>query len=149
MAAAEDTHCPKIYVPFEEVSLNFCRLFIQKESINDVTLIWVFFLLQEVILIVIFVIEYVVRLWAAGCRSAYVGLKGRLWFAVKLYSIIGTCMLPGIIICKKKLFCCSLIIIEGLNGVNRLVTKGEKYYCLPKKNDEKINWDLHVPATDK
>ena len=48
-----------------------------------------FFLLQEVILIVIFVIEYIVRLWAAGCRSAYVGLKGRLWFAVKLYSIIG------------------------------------------------------------
>lgn len=55
--------------------------------INDVT--FIFFLLQEIILIVIFVIEYILRLWAAGCRSAYVGIKGRLWFAVKLYSIIG------------------------------------------------------------
>ncbi|XP_068707023.1 potassium voltage-gated channel subfamily KQT member 1-like isoform X2 [Montipora foliosa] len=42
----------------------------------------------EIILIIIFVVEYVLRLWAAGCRSAFVGLKGRLWFALKLYSII-------------------------------------------------------------
>ncbi|KAL9963210.1 hypothetical protein ACROYT_G032388 [Oculina patagonica] len=42
----------------------------------------------EIILIVIFVIEYIVRLWSAGCRSAYVGIKGRLRFAVQLYSII-------------------------------------------------------------
>lgn len=77
-------------------------------------------LLQEVILIVIFVIEYIIRLWAAGCRSAYVGLKGRLWFAVKLYSIIGT--FPNIIChvlvcCERKtkltesVFHCSVLII--------------------------------------
>ncbi|XP_067046676.1 potassium voltage-gated channel subfamily KQT member 1-like isoform X2 [Acropora muricata] len=42
----------------------------------------------EIILIIIFVSEYILRLWAAGCRSAFVGLKGRLWFALKLYSII-------------------------------------------------------------
>lgn len=83
-------------------------------------------------------IEYVVRLWVVGCRSAYVGLKGRLWFVVKFYFIIGICMLFGIIICKKKLFCCLLIIIEGLNGVNRLVIKGEKYYCLSKKTMKKL-----------
>lgn len=45
--------------------------------------------MQEIILIIVFVVEYVARLWAAGCRSAYVGLKGRLRFAIKLYSIIG------------------------------------------------------------
>lgn len=56
---------------------------------NNHTPICIFFILQEIILIIIFVSEYILRLWAAGCRSAYVGLKGRLWFALKLYSIIG------------------------------------------------------------
>lgn len=45
-------------------------------------------LVVEIILIIIFVVEYIVRIWAAGCRSAYVGLKGRLRFAVQIYSII-------------------------------------------------------------
>ena len=39
-----------------------------------------------------FLVEYFIRLWAAGCRSAYVGIKGRMRFAVQLYSIIG--MIP-------------------------------------------------------
>ncbi|XP_022795023.1 potassium voltage-gated channel subfamily KQT member 1-like isoform X4 [Stylophora pistillata] len=45
-------------------------------------------LVVEIILIVIFVVEYCIRFWAAGCRSAYVGIKGRLRFAVQIYSII-------------------------------------------------------------
>ncbi|XP_060033253.1 potassium voltage-gated channel subfamily KQT member 1 isoform X2 [Erinaceus europaeus] len=43
---------------------------------------------QEIVLVVFFGTEYVVRLWSAGCRSKYVGLWGRLRFARKPISII-------------------------------------------------------------
>ena len=38
---------------------------------------------------VFFGVEYVVRLWSAGCRSKYMGVHGRLRFARKPISIIG------------------------------------------------------------
>ena len=44
---------------------------------------------QEIVLVVFFGTEYVVRLWSAGCRSKYVGIWGRLRFARKPISIIG------------------------------------------------------------
>lgn len=44
---------------------------------------------QEIVLVVFFGTEYVVRLWSAGCRSKYVGVWGRLRFARKPISIIG------------------------------------------------------------
>ncbi|XP_004603167.2 potassium voltage-gated channel subfamily KQT member 1 [Sorex araneus] len=47
------------------------------------TLFW-----MEIILVVFFGTEYVIRLWSAGCRSKYVGLWGRLRFARKPISII-------------------------------------------------------------
>ncbi|XP_053416789.1 potassium voltage-gated channel subfamily KQT member 1 isoform X2 [Nycticebus coucang] len=47
------------------------------------TLFW-----MEIILVVFFGTEYVVRLWSAGCRSKYVGIWGRLRFARKPISII-------------------------------------------------------------
>ncbi|XP_069048175.1 potassium voltage-gated channel subfamily KQT member 1 [Lepisosteus oculatus] len=47
------------------------------------TLFW-----MEIVLVVFFGSEYVVRLWSAGCRSKYVGIKGRLRFARKPISII-------------------------------------------------------------
>lgn len=34
-------------------------------------------------------IEYLCRLWSAGCRSRYRGLSGRLRFATSAYCIIG------------------------------------------------------------
>ncbi|KAK2099883.1 hypothetical protein P7K49_021231 [Saguinus oedipus] len=43
---------------------------------------------QEIVLVVFFGTEYMVRLWSAGCRSKYVGLWGRLRFARKPISII-------------------------------------------------------------
>ncbi|XP_078270881.1 potassium voltage-gated channel subfamily KQT member 1.1 [Rhinoraja longicauda] len=43
---------------------------------------------MEIVLVVFFGIEYIVRLWAAGCRSKYVGFWGRLRFARKPISII-------------------------------------------------------------
>uniref|UniRef100_A0A8C9T3G2 Potassium voltage-gated channel subfamily KQT member 1 n=1 Tax=Scleropages formosus TaxID=113540 RepID=A0A8C9T3G2_SCLFO len=47
------------------------------------TLFW-----MEIVLVVFFGAEYVVRLWSAGCRSKYVGIKGRLRFARKPICII-------------------------------------------------------------
>lgn len=49
---------------------------------------------QEIVLVVFFGTEYVVRLWSAGCRSKYVGIWGRLRFARKPISIIGESRLP-------------------------------------------------------
>uniref|UniRef100_UPI002952B1C2 potassium voltage-gated channel subfamily KQT member 1 n=1 Tax=Panthera onca TaxID=9690 RepID=UPI002952B1C2 len=43
---------------------------------------------SEIVLVVFFGTEYVVRLWSAGCRSKYVGVWGRLRFARKPISII-------------------------------------------------------------
>ncbi|KAJ8269808.1 hypothetical protein COCON_G00124150 [Conger conger] len=43
---------------------------------------------QEIVLVLFFGTEYVVRLWSAGCRSKYVGIRGRLRFARKPISII-------------------------------------------------------------
>ncbi|KAM9204536.1 potassium voltage-gated channel subfamily KQT member 1-like [Mergus octosetaceus] len=47
------------------------------------TLFW-----MEIVLVVFFGAEYVVRLWSAGCRSKYVGFQGRMRFARKPISII-------------------------------------------------------------
>lgn len=43
---------------------------------------------METVLVVFFGVEYIVRLWSAGCRSKYMGLWGRLRFARKPISII-------------------------------------------------------------
>ena len=46
-------------------------------------------LYMEIILVVFFGIEYVVRLWSAGCRSKYMGWQGRFKFARKPICLIG------------------------------------------------------------
>nr|CAD2154605.1 unnamed protein product [Meloidogyne enterolobii] len=48
--------------------------------------------LMEVFLVLFFGVEYSVRLWAAGCRSKYLGILGRLKFARKPISIIDLCV---------------------------------------------------------
>ncbi|XP_054625685.1 potassium voltage-gated channel subfamily KQT member 1.1 isoform X2 [Dunckerocampus dactyliophorus] len=53
------------------------------EALTHRTLYWV-----EIFLVVFFGVEYIVRLWSAGCRSKYVGFWGRLRFARKPISII-------------------------------------------------------------
>uniref|UniRef100_A0A8B9J732 Potassium voltage-gated channel subfamily KQT member 1 n=1 Tax=Astyanax mexicanus TaxID=7994 RepID=A0A8B9J732_ASTMX len=53
------------------------------QTLAQDTLFWV-----EIVLVVFFGVEYVVRLWSAGCRSKYVGILGRLRFARKPISII-------------------------------------------------------------
>ncbi|XP_067256693.1 potassium voltage-gated channel subfamily KQT member 1.1 [Chanodichthys erythropterus] len=53
------------------------------QTLANKTLFWV-----ELVLVVFFGVEYVVRLWSAGCRSKYVGITGRLRFARKPISVI-------------------------------------------------------------
>ncbi|KAJ7994612.1 hypothetical protein DPEC_G00251290 [Dallia pectoralis] len=55
----------------------------QYQALAHGTLFWV-----EIVLVVFFGVEYVVRLWSAGCRSKYVGFMGRLRFARKPISVI-------------------------------------------------------------
>nr|XP_020464444.1 potassium voltage-gated channel subfamily KQT member 1-like isoform X2 [Monopterus albus] len=55
----------------------------QYQDLAKKTLFWV-----EIILVVFFGVEYIVRLWSAGCCSKYVGVCGRLRFARKPISII-------------------------------------------------------------
>jgi len=40
-----------------------------------------------------FGLEYSIRLWSAGCRSKYMGVRGRIKFARKPISIIGNVQL--------------------------------------------------------
>ena len=40
-------------------------------------------------MIVVFGVEYMVRIWAAGCCSRYRGWRGRLRFARKPFCVIG------------------------------------------------------------
>lgn len=48
------------------------------------TLFW-----MEICLVVFFGVEYIIRLWSAGCRSKYMGFCGRLRFIRKPICIIG------------------------------------------------------------
>lgn len=50
------------------------------------TLFW-----MEICLVLFFGVEYVIRLWSAGCRSKYMGFCGRLRFVRKPICIIGEC----------------------------------------------------------
>ncbi len=43
----------------------------------------------EIFLVLFFGIEYVLRLWSAGCRSKYMGLMGRFRFARKPIAVVG------------------------------------------------------------
>ncbi|XP_032364963.1 potassium voltage-gated channel subfamily KQT member 2, partial [Etheostoma spectabile] len=43
---------------------------------------------QEVVTIVVFGVEYMVRIWAAGCCCRYRGWRGRLKFARKPFCVI-------------------------------------------------------------
>ncbi|XP_038841369.1 potassium voltage-gated channel subfamily KQT member 1-like [Salvelinus namaycush] len=61
---------------------------------------------HEIALVVLFGVEYGVRLWSAGCRSKYVGVWGRLRFARKPISIIDLIVVVASII----------VLVVGSNG---------------------------------
>lgn len=56
----------------------------QYANFANETLFW-----MEICLVVFFGVEYVIRLWSAGCRSKYMGFCGRLRFIRKPICIIG------------------------------------------------------------
>lgn len=58
----------------------------QYSDFANETLFW-----MEICLVVFFGVEYIIRLWSAGCRSKYMGVCGRLRFIRKPICIIGTC----------------------------------------------------------
>lgn len=45
--------------------------------------------MQEIVTIVVFGLEYIVRIWSAGCCCRYRGWRGRLKFARKPFCVIG------------------------------------------------------------
>ncbi|XP_071547536.1 potassium voltage-gated channel subfamily KQT member 1-like isoform X2 [Panulirus ornatus] len=55
----------------------------QYEEFANETLFW-----MEICLVVFFGVEYAVRMWAAGCRSKYMGILGRIRFIRKPICII-------------------------------------------------------------
>lgn len=56
----------------------------QYSDFANETLFW-----MEICLVVFFGVEYIIRLWSAGCRSKYMGFCGRLRFIRKPICIIG------------------------------------------------------------
>ena len=49
----------------------------------------------EFVLFVLFLIEYLVRVWSSGCRSKYRGRQGRLLFMRKAMCIVDLCVIIG------------------------------------------------------
>jgi potassium voltage-gated channel KQT-like subfamily protein 1 len=43
----------------------------------------------EIFLVLFFGVEYILRLWSAGCRSKYMGVSGRFRFARKPIAVVG------------------------------------------------------------
>lgn len=44
---------------------------------------------QEFVMIVVFGLEYIIRIWSAGCCCRYRGWQGRFRFARKPFCVIG------------------------------------------------------------
>lgn len=63
---------------------------------------YVFTSFQEIVTIVVFGVEYVVRLWAAGCCCRYRGWRGRLKFACKPFCVIGEAKYPHFHFCSQS-----------------------------------------------
>jgi potassium voltage-gated channel KQT-like subfamily member 1 len=62
----------------------------------------------ESILFILFLIEYLVRVWSSGCRSKYRGRHGRLLFMRKVMCIVDLCVIIGYVV----LLCVGLRTIE-------------------------------------
>ena len=72
---------------------------------------------------IFFGFEYLARLWSAGCRSKYMGFWGRLRFARKPISVIGTpeslylhLIYVGIFLSDATVVLASAIVIALGNG---------------------------------
>lgn len=62
----------------------FCSLSTQRQNSRRFHLVG-----QEFVMIVVFGLEYIIRIWSAGCCCRYRGWQGRLRFARKPFCVIG------------------------------------------------------------
>lgn len=83
---------------------------------------------QEICLVVFFGVEYLVRLWSAGCRSKYMGCWGRLRFVRKPICIIG-----------KSLYRVIYLLFIGLMGVLNFVPKLKDVVPLDNKISKTVS----------
>ncbi|XP_061743253.1 potassium voltage-gated channel subfamily KQT member 1.1 isoform X3 [Nerophis ophidion] len=76
-------HCAVFLIVLACLILSVLSTMAEYHTLTYRSLYWV-----EIFLVVFFGVEYIVRLWSAGCRSKYVGFCGRLRFARKPISLI-------------------------------------------------------------
>lgn len=76
----------------------------------------------EIFLVLFFGVEYLLRLWSAGCRSKYMGIAGRFRFARKPIAVIGRTMnsnrMIASLLTRKSRFvsCCCIDIDDYSSG---------------------------------
>ncbi|CAF1532183.1 unnamed protein product [Didymodactylos carnosus] len=80
-----DTHARRFHSPIEISSI--LTVYVQ-ESYE--ILFWI-----ELVLFTLFLSEYIIRIWSAGCRSKYRGRGGRLLFMRKAMCIVDLCVIIG------------------------------------------------------
>nr|XP_061830803.1 potassium voltage-gated channel subfamily KQT member 1-like isoform X1 [Nerophis lumbriciformis] len=76
-------HCTVFLIVIACLILSVLSTMAEYHTLTYRSLYWV-----EIFLVVFFGVEYIVRLWSAGCCSKYVGFWGRLRFARKPISLI-------------------------------------------------------------
>lgn len=106
---------------------------------------------QEIVTIVVFGVEYFVRIWAAGCCCRYRGWRGRLKFARKPFCVIGkTCLLHGISQPKmaiEELACTVLQFLACSLGIVTYLEKGrEELRSLPNLSISSFTPCLILPS---
>ncbi|XP_046432832.1 potassium voltage-gated channel subfamily KQT member 1 isoform X8 [Neodiprion fabricii] len=79
-------HCSVFMVVLVCLIFSVLSTIEQYMTFANETLFW-----MEICLVVFFGVEYIVRLWSAGCRSKYMGCCGRFRFIRKPICIIGEC----------------------------------------------------------
>lgn len=76
-----------------------CRIYYIKSLFFSLSLlVRMCLFLQEFVMIVVFGLEYIIRIWSAGCCCRYRGWQGRLRFARKPFCVIGTAS-PSLCMC--------------------------------------------------
>ncbi|NXX55440.1 KCNQ2 protein, partial [Scopus umbretta] len=75
----------------------------------------------EIVTIVVFGVEYFVRIWAAGCCCRYRGWRGRLKFARKPFCVIGKTCLPAWDFPTQNGYCKRLLAASDCKQVTQLL----------------------------
>lgn len=65
--------------------------------------------LQEFVMIVVFGLEYIIRIWSAGCCCRYRGWQGRLRFARKPFCVIGKIKVVSVSVLPTRV----CVFVEG------------------------------------